>query len=855
MPRLSRPSRHRFVGGVLFVLLLLPGRLANAQPCESFRLLPPRELLAGTGWATVRVQDATGDGRPDLLALAQGGKTIYAGVQRADGTFAPSIPLATQALDLLAADFDGDGVGEGALVLPTGPRLLRLRTDSTLELGPEATPTARPGLWSLSDLDGDGRKEVLVVLGGTLVAYRLGADGGFHGTVVATLALGKANSLVVGDFDGDGNDDVVATWLAYPAYDTKAPMLWGDGKGGFRPGALIALNALASAAVADFDGDGRQEFVFSANVEFATSHQWISGMEWYDAASGLAGTSLQLLSSPSSVLAADLDRDGRPDVVVSSYYGATLFRGLGRTFSRMSNVSGIMPDAVADLDGDGLPDLVGTDGSGVVVSRNVCASTLPDASVPVVVSLTGANGVRFETELTLDAVGAGEIDLEARYVPTVGGGGGTATLHLGAGEQLYFPSALEALARVGIDVGDGTEKAGSLSIRVRGGPPSSLAVTARVVAVGAGRGGVGFAEAPFGSGLGSSAVVGWLRETGGDRSNLAVVNLGGEREDPVTLRATLVSAEPGARRVALPEVVLLPGELFQWNRVLAGAAMTGGWALVERVSGAAPFYAYGVVNDEGTGDGSFVPGVPTDRSAGRSWVVPAVVESDRYSTGLALTNTSDSARTFAFQLVSETLTTDDRRARFEWTLPASEHLYVPDLVEELRRQGVAGIPARAVGVVGTLFAELRAGASSGVFLGARTSAPKPEGRYGVFYEAARADAGPRYGSEVTAVRQDGAVRSNLAVVNLEEAPLTVLLLARDPAAGSRVVGEQRTVTLGPRGRAQIDSVLEALGTGLTRGRVTVATTGEPARFLAYGVVNEGARPGEGSDDGTFVAGR
>ena len=105
MPRLSRPSRHRFVGGILFVLLLLPGRLANAQSCESFRLLPPRELLAGTGWATVRVQDATGDGRPDLLALAQGGKTIYAGVQRADGTFAPSIPLATQALDLLAADF------------------------------------------------------------------------------------------------------------------------------------------------------------------------------------------------------------------------------------------------------------------------------------------------------------------------------------------------------------------------------------------------------------------------------------------------------------------------------------------------------------------------------------------------------------------------------------------------------------------------------------------------------------------------------------------------------------------------------------------------------------------------------
>lgn len=846
----SLRALRRLILGVL--LALPPG--AGAQPCETLRYLPPREVFAGTGDGTVRAVDATGDGRLDLFALASGGRTFHAGVQRADGTFAPAAPLPTQALGLLAADFDRNGAEEGALILPTGPQLLRLRPDATLEVGPEAEPALPPTLWTLSDLDRDGRPEVLVVSGGSLLAYRLGGDGAFHGTLAATLAIGRPDSLVVGDFDGDGDDDVVATAENYPTHQPTAPMLWGDGKGGFTAGAPVWFSSIRSAAVADFDGDGREEFVYAAVFTGGSSSHWIGGLVRYDGVVGLAETSLNILSSPSVLLEADLDGDGRPDLAVTYPGGATLYRGLGGTFARAASVSGLTPTAAADLDGDGLTDLVGTDGSGVVFARNVCDSTLADISVPVVVSLAGENGVRFETEMTIDNLGK-PVDLEVRYVPSFGGGGGTVTLHLGLTEQLFLPSALDALARAGLDVPAEGDRGGSLSIRVRGSETAYVSVTARVVAVGAGRGGVGFVGAPFASGLEASAAVGWLREAGGDRSNLAAVNLGGEKEGAVTLRVTLVSDEPGARRATLPEVVLPPGKLFQWNRALATAGMTGGWALVERVAGSAPFYAYGVVNDEGTGDGSFVPGVPAGRRPGRSWVVPAIVETDRYSSDLVLTNTSDAARTFSFQLVAETLTTGDRRARFERTLPPSGHLFVRDLVEELRRQGVAGIPARGVDVVGTLFAELPEAASSGVFLGARTSAPKPQGRYGVFYEASRDDGDRRYGVSVMAVRQDGQVRTNLAVVNLEEEPLTVRVLVRDPAAVDQYTGERRLLTLAPRGRAQIDSVLEALGTGLTRARVSVVVSGNLARFLAYGVVNEGARPGEGSDDGTFVAGR
>lgn len=212
-------------------------------------------------------------------------------------------------------------------------------------------------------------------------------------------------------------------------------------------------------------------------------------------------------------------------------------------------------------------------------------------------------------------------------------------------------------------------------------------------------------------------------------------------------------------------------------------------------------------------------------------------------------------RTLSFRLVSESLTTEDRTARFSLEVPAFGQLFLPNLVEELRRRGVTGLPARGGEVVGALFAEVEGEPSSGLFLGARTSAVKPEGRYGIFYEAISTEEPARYGATVPAARQDGSVRTNVAIVNLENEEVEFRVSARDPANGGYTAGETRTVTVGPRRWVQIDAVLDALGSGLSRGRVVVAPTGRSARFLAYGITNEGARPGEGSDDGTFVAAR
>ena len=65
---------------------------------------------------------------------------------------------------------------------------------------------------------------------------------------------------------------------------------------------------------------------------------------------------------------------------------------------------------------------------------------------------------------------------------------------------------------------------------------------------------------------------------------------------------------------AAPAVVrtLAPGEWVQLGNFLRDANVRNGWVRVTRTNGAAPWVAYGVVNDgattpDRTGDGAYVP--------------------------------------------------------------------------------------------------------------------------------------------------------------------------------------------------------------------------------------------------------
>ena len=70
--------------------------------------------------------------------------------------------------------------------------------------------------------------------------------------------------------------------------------------------------------------------------------------------------------------------------------------------------------------------------------------------------------------------------------------------------------------------------------------------------------------------------------------------------------------------------------------ILAKAGLEQGWAVIERTEGGV-FGAYGVVNDGGTNDGSFLEAMP-DTATATSVTIPALVETPAFRTELLLVN-------------------------------------------------------------------------------------------------------------------------------------------------------------------------------------------------------------------------
>jgi hypothetical protein len=858
----------RAAAAVLLAVVAGAGPRAFAAGCPSLRFAAPRQLVALTGndiGSQVRVVDVDRDGREDLVLFRSGGLAdrvaVSVAFQQPDGSFVKSDPLYVETpypwlFDVAIGDFDGDGAPDVLLVEGTALQLLRAAAGGALQLGPVSRPSAAIGAHAVADLDGDGRSELIATVAEGVQSYEMDDSGAFHERLLAAPAGGPFNgAIVVGDFDGDGHQDLLLVHQFHLSEPDVPSILWGDGHGGISGQAspsFDGIDAVISVSAVDLDGDGRADLVAYASTARFTRR--VIAVARSRGRTGFAISELATVTTDygagQTLLAGDFDGDGLVDLAVGSSVEpprTLVYRNAGGGSLGPVDTLPLFSRAIADLDGDGRPDLVGTDGFSVFVARNLCgtSSSLPDLVVPALVSTTGANGERYETELTLEDVGATPLALELRYVPSVGGGGGTATVLLGASPITLSP-ALDRLAALGIPIPPSGERVGTLQIRVLSGPPSDLVSTARVVSAAPG----GHATVAFSGTEARDArtlVVPWLVEDGADRSNLAVMSAGGAAEGDVTLRVTLVSAEDSSEH-ALAPVRLAPGGWYQWNRVLSDAGLRNGWARVERVDGTAPFFAYGVVNDERTGDGSFVRAIATGRVT-HGFTIPAVVESARYESDLVVTNASSQPRELTLVYVAGAA--GGRTTTSLYVQPGS-HLYLRGVVDQLRGRRVAGIGPKGPSFVGPLFVAVGGGGSPGggdpvsdLFVGVRT---RSAGGFGVYYDGVPYEYVGTEDALIPGVRQDASTRTNIGVVSLGcSGEFTVRAL--DPA--TRAVVAERTVVVDSYGWGQVDSILR--GTGVSDGLVRV--TPPCGVFLAYGILNDGAEPGSGTDDGAYLAAR
>ena len=479
--------------------------------------------------------------------------------------------------------------------------------------------------------------------------------------------------------------------------------------------------------------------------------------------------------------------------------------------------------------------------------------------IPVVLSAAGLRNSFFTSELTLTNRGTQEARLEYIYQAHRGGGSGLASDVIAPGRQRILPDVIDYLRRQGLPIPPTGNRIGTLEVRL---PDSSSEIGALVrtaTAVPEGRAGLAYPGIVGDQGFQEAVYLCGLRQNKRDRSNVAFQNMGTTAEGPITLRTTVYSGNPGEGTTRdLGTTELGPGEFHQFSPVLGTVA--NGYVRVERVDGKAPFYAYGVINDQANSDGSFVfPVTAGSLEGSRRHTLPVIVEINEFSSELTVTNFSEKAKTLHFDFVAEGLNTPDRTARFSLTLNPGRQRIISDVIDtEMRRKGAEGVAASRGGLAGALFARVESSDMSGIVIGARTSSSDGGGgQYGVFYNAVPDGAAFAGSAWVDALQQNEENRSNLALVNTGEVDDGDSIFSLDIYDGDtgRLVRTITTQPLPARRWRQINTILADHARGTTQGYIQVRQISGNNPFLAYGVVNDGGAPGQRSGDGAYVPAR
>jgi len=347
-----------------------------------------------------------------------------------------------------------------------------------------------------------------------------------------------------------------------------------------------------------------------------------------------------------------------------------------------------------------------------------------------------------------------------------------------------------------------------------------------------------------------------LRQTDRDRSNLAVLNPGSDADGDIVVRVTVYSrGAGGVQSFTLPDITLPPGGFQQINGILGMFNLTNGWAKVEKVSGGGPLYAYAVINDQGTSDGSFIPPVPNRPYGSRELTIAAVVEAGVFTTEVVLTNTTPASTvTLTLTYFSDNIATATKSAQTTVTLAPGEQLVIPNFLQYLRDKSIAGVGPAGTGFAGPLFVNVSFSDAQGVVVGARTSSPGGAGRYGVFYTGVVPDSSAST-AWVYGLQQDGENRTNLAFVNTGtgSTPDVFKVEFFDGSTG-QPAGTLDSVTVPSRSFLQIGTVLTQISPGARNAYAKVTRTGGFGSFIVYVVVNDGAGPGQRSGDGAFLPG-
>jgi uncharacterized repeat protein (TIGR02543 family) len=234
-------------------------------------------------------------------------------------------------------------------------------------LAPEVAVGTNPRSVAVGDFNGDGNQDIATANSiSNSVSIRFGdGQGGFSGSV--EIAVGSnPRSVAIGDFNGDGNQDIAAA----NGGSNSVSIRMGDGQGGFSGVTEITVGSSPqSVAVGDFNGDGNQDIATANGGSNSVS------IRLGDGQGGFSGTTeIAVGSSPQSVAVGDFNGDGHQDIATANFNSSSVSIRLGDGLGGFSGVTeitvGSSPQSVAvgDFNGDGKQDIAVTNENSSSVS-------------------------------------------------------------------------------------------------------------------------------------------------------------------------------------------------------------------------------------------------------------------------------------------------------------------------------------------------------------------------------------------------------------------------------------------------------------------------------------------------------
>jgi hypothetical protein len=326
--------------------------------------------------------DLNGDGKPDLVATDPGDHLVAVMLANGNGTFqAPrTIGPIGDPTSVVVGDVNGDGIPDLTVADALTNSLFVFRGDGTGNFQLQGQALVEAGAYptavGIGDLNGDGQMDFAVANSGNLSAGGSSAvsillntgNGNFAGPFYSTPAFVQSinRSNPTGPSTGastvaytvifsapvtgvNANDfNLVKTGTVADSFFQVTPVsstVYTVTINGVSGSGTIGLNLVDNGTIRDFAGNALTQP--GAPLAFAAPQTFNAGG-----------------GDPFSVTEGDVNGDGKPDLIVTSFASGSanvlLSNGNGTFQSPMTFAVGAVPFAAAlsDFNGDGIPDLV-----------------------------------------------------------------------------------------------------------------------------------------------------------------------------------------------------------------------------------------------------------------------------------------------------------------------------------------------------------------------------------------------------------------------------------------------------------------------------------------------------------------